>query len=106
MRRVRINYKYNINYLIFIFYSVDNEDKIKIIEAEFKKENLSKNITGLKLQNNKNSYNERNAYYEKYSQIFKNEIDGILGKFDGLRDEENKYQKRWEEVIKGLKGTA
>jgi hypothetical protein len=76
---------------------------VKILEAESKKENLSKNITGLKLQNNKNLYLERNYYYDQYCENFKNDLNNLIAYFDNFREEEAKYEKRWEEIVKELK---
>jgi hypothetical protein len=58
----------------------------------------------LKLQNNKNLYKERNIFFEKFCESFKEDVDKILKNFDFIRDEEKKYQKRWTEVIQALKG--
>ncbi len=68
-----------------------------------KKENVSKHMTGLKLQNNKNLFIERNVYFEKYCDMFENDINKLLSHFDKFRHEEMSYQKRWGEVIEELK---
>ena len=87
---------------INVFY-IDNEEKIKILEADLKKENLSKNIIGLKLKNNKNLFVERNINIEKYSDNFKNDLEYIIAFFDKFRNIEHKYKKRWEETLKELR---
>ncbi len=84
------------------FYKLDNEEKLKNLEHESKKELMTKNIVGLKLQNNKSLFIERNKLYESYTTKFKTEIDYLLEKFNKYREEELAYQKSWNEIIGGL----
>jgi len=87
---------------INIFY-IDNEQKIKILEADLKKENSSKNIIGLNLKNNKNLFVERNINIEKYCDNFKNDLEFIIEFFDKFRNIEHKYKQRWEETLRELR---
>lgn len=45
-------------------YIENSEDKIKLLKNAYRKDNWSKTIIGIKLQNNKNLFLERNKYYE------------------------------------------
>ncbi len=74
-----------------------------MLETQYKKENLSKNITGLKLKNNKNLFLKRNECFENYSKVFNKKIDSIIESFNILRVEEINYQIRWDEMTKELK---
>ena len=87
--------------------SVENsEEKIKLLEEEYKKDSWSKNIIGIKLQNNKNLYNERNKYYEQHCLEFNKNINEDINKFNNLRMEELEYKYKWEELVKDLKNTV
>ena len=83
--------------------SLDDEEKSKIIESYSKKENFSKNIIALKLQNNKNLFLKRNESFENYCKEFGVTVDRIIDIFNTLRKEEIKYQSRWDEMTKELK---
>lgn len=100
-RLFQITYKVKFNKLNFL----DNSEKILILETEFKKENFTKTVTGLKLQNNKNLFIERNNYYEKYIESFKNSIKNIIENFNNLRKEETDYEKRWGEIVAELRNS-
>ncbi len=81
----------------------NNEEKIKFIDTESKKQIFSKSITGLKLLNNKNLYKNRNFYYEIYCKKIKENVDEYLNYFDSMRADELKYSLRWNEIIESLK---
>ncbi len=78
---------------------------MKLLDTEFKKENISKNITGLKLMNNKLLNKERVKYFENYSENFKNNIERYIEVFNGIKTKEYEYSKRWNEIIEGLKNS-
>jgi hypothetical protein len=75
---------------------------MKFLENEFRKETLSKNITGLKLTNNKNLFLMRIDYFNKYCEFFKSNIESFIEKFDNIRLTETEYVKRWNELIADL----
>ena len=87
--------------------SVENsEEKIQLLEKVYKRNNWSKSIIGIKLQNNKNLFLERNKYYEQHCLEFNKNISEDINKFNGLRLEELEYKYKWEELVKGLKNTV
>ena len=86
--------------------SVENsEEKIQLLEDLYKKDNWSKSIIGIKLQNNKNLFLERNKYYEQHCLEFNKNINEDINKFNELRLEELEYKYKWEELVKDLKNT-
>jgi hypothetical protein len=99
---LKVNYLETFKNIIRNFLQTQPE-KIQALENEYKKENYSKNITAIKLQNNKSLFLQRNSYYEKYSQGFKSNLSEILNKYDKIRAEEIEYQKRWNEIIQDLR---
>ena len=87
--------------------SVENsEEKIQLLEKVYKRNNWSKSIIGIKLQNNKNLFLERNKYYEQHCLEFNKNISEDINKFNGLRLEELEYKYKWEELVKDLKNTV
>ena len=54
----KINY-YDMFTKIVKDYVENSEEKIKMLENEYRKDNWSKSIAGIKLQNNKNLFNKR-----------------------------------------------
>ena len=87
--------------------SVENsEEKIQLLEETYKKDNWSKSIIGIKLQNNKNLFLERNKYYEQHCIEFNKKINEDIYKFNGLRIEELEYKYKWNELVKDLKNTV
>ncbi len=76
---------------------------MKQLETEFKKENISKNLTGLKLMNNKLLNKERVSYFEKYIENFKNNIQKYIDIFNLIKSKECEYSTRWNEIIDELK---
>ena len=86
--------------------SVENsEEKISLLEELYKKDNWSKSIVGIKLENNKNLFLERNKYYEQHCTEFNKSINEYINKYNGLRLEELEYKYKWEELVKDLKNT-
>ena len=86
--------------------SVENsEEKIKLLEETYKKENLSKSIIGIKLQNNKNLFLERNKYYEQHCKEFNKTINEDINKYNEFRLQEMEYKYKWDELVKDLKNT-
>jgi hypothetical protein len=75
---------------------------MKFLESEYKKESITKNITGIKLQNNKNLFLERIDYFEKYCEFFKSNIADFIEKYNQIRLKESEYIKRWNELIADL----
>ena len=86
-------------------YVENSEEKIKILENEYRKDNWSKSITGIKLQNNKNLFIERNKYYKQHCETFNNNIKDDINKFNNLRVQELEYKFKWDEMVKDLKNT-
>ena len=66
---------------------------------------MSKNIIGIKLQNNKNLFLERNKYYEQHCKEFNENINDDINKYNQYRMEELEYKYKWEELVKELKNT-
>ena len=86
--------------------SVENsEEKIKVLETEYRKDNWSKSISGIKLQNNKNLFKERNNYYKLHCESFNKNIKDDINKFNQLRLEELEYKYKWDEMVKDLRNT-
>ena len=83
----------------------NSEEKIKILEDNYKKGKWSKNIIGIKLQNNKNLFLERNKYYEQHCKEFNENINDDINKYNQYRMEELEYKYKWEELVKDLKNT-
>ena len=83
----------------------NSEEKIKILEDNYKKGKWSKNIIGIKLQNNKNLFLERNKYYEQHCKEFNENINDDINKYNQYRMEELEYKYKWEELVKELKNT-
>ena len=86
-------------------YIENSEEKIKLLENAYRKDNWSKNIIGIKLQNNKNLFLERNKYYEQHCKGFNENIKEDISKFNNLRVDELEYKNKWDEMIKNLKNT-
>ena len=100
----KINY-YDIFTKLVKEYVENSEDKIKILENEYRKDNWSKSILGIKLQNNKNLFYERNKYYKQHCDNFNKNIQYDINKFNDLRMEELEYKYKWDEMVKDLKNT-
>ena len=81
----------------------NSEEKIKVLESEYSKENYSKSITGIKLQNNKNLFIFRNEYYKTHCEEFNVSITNAIAKFNKERFEELEYKHKWDEMINKLK---
>ena len=86
-------------------YVENSEDKIKLLENAYRKDNWSKSIVGIKLQNNKNLFLERNKYYDQHCKGFNDNIKEDINKFNNLRLEELEYKYKWDEMVKDLKNT-
>ena len=86
-------------------YVENSEDKIKLLENAYRKDNWSKSIIGIKLQNNKNLFLERNKYYEQHCKGFNENIKEDINKFNTYRLEELEYKFKWDEMVKDLKNT-
>ena len=84
----------------------NSEEKISLLEELYKKDNWSKSIVGIKLENNKNLFLERNKYYEQHCTEFNKSINEYINKYNGLRLEELEYKYKWEELVKDLKNTV
>ena len=84
----------------------NSEEKILLLESEYKRDDWSKSIIGIKLQNNKNLFLERNKYYEQHCLEFNKNITEDINKFNELRLEELEYKYKWEELVKDLKDTV
>ena len=81
----------------------NSEEKIKILEKEYKKDNWSKNMTGIKLQNNKNLFSFRNEYYKKHCEQFNSDINEFINKYNSERLQELEYNQKWKDTMKNLK---
>ena len=81
------------------------EDKIKLLENAYRKDNWSKSIVGIKLQNNKNLFLERNKYYEQHCKSFNENISEDIKKYNVLRMQELEYKSKWDEMVKDLQNT-
>jgi hypothetical protein len=86
-------------------YVENSEEKIKVLENEYRKDNWSKSINGIKLQNNKNLFLERNKYYKQHCETFNINIKEDINKFNNLRVQELEYKFKWDEMVKDLKNT-
>ena len=86
-------------------YVENSEEKIKVLETEYRKDNWSKSISGIKLQNNKNLFLERNKYYKQHCETFNTNIKEDIDKFNNLRVQELEYKFKWDEMVKDLKNT-
>ena len=86
-------------------YVENSEEKIKLLETAYRKENWSKSIIGIKLQNNKNLFLERNKYYDQHCKGFNDNIKEDINKYNNLRLEELEYKSKWDEMVKDLKNT-
>ena len=86
-------------------YVEDAEDKIKLLETEYRKDDWSKSIIGIKLQNNKNLFLERNKYYEQHCKGFNENVQDDINKFNNYRLEELEYKSKWDEMVKDLQNT-
>ena len=84
----------------------NSEEKIKLLEETYKRDNWSKSIIGIKLQNNKNLFLERNKYYKQHCESFNKNINEDIDKFNLLRLEESEYKYKWNELVKDLKNTV
>ena len=84
----------------------DSEEKIALLEERYKKDNWSKSLIGIKLQNNKNLFLERNKYYEQHCKEFNKIINEDISKFNIFRLEELEYKYKWDELVKDLKNTV
>ena len=104
LKEGKINY-YDMFQKMVKEYVENSEEKIKILENEYRKDNWSKNITGIKLQNNKNLFIERNKFYKQHCEIFNNNIKDDIDKFNNLRVQELEYKFKWDEMVKDLKNT-
>lgn len=86
-------------------YVENAEDKIKLLETEYRKDDWSKSIVGIKLQNNKNLFLERNKYYEQHCKGFNENVQDDINKFNNYRLEELEYKSKWDEMVKDLQNT-
>ena len=86
-------------------YVENSEDKIKLLETAYRKDNWSKSMIGIKLQNNKNLFLERNKYYEQHCKGFNENIKDDINKFNTFRLEELEYKFKWDEMVKDLRNT-
>ena len=84
----------------------NSEEKILLLENEYKRDNWSKSLIGIKMQNNKNLFLERNKYYEQHCLEFNKNITEDINKFNALRLEELEYKYKWDELVKDLKDTV
>ena len=100
----KINYYDMFNKLVKE-YVENSEDKIKVLETEYRKDNWSKSISGIKLQNNKNLFIERNKYYKQHCDSFNKNIKDDINKFNHFRLEELEYKYKWDEMVKDLRNT-
>ena len=100
----KINY-YDMFTKLIKDYVENSEDKIKTLENAYHKDNWSKSITGLKLQNNNNLFRERNKYYEQHCQSFNANVKEDIDKFNSMRLQELEYKYKWDEMVKDLKNT-
>ena len=100
----KINYYDKFNKIVKD-YVENSEDKIKVLENEYRKDNWSKSIAGIKLQNNKNLFNERNKYYKQHCDSFNKNINDDINKFTQYRLEELEYKYKWDEMVKDLRNT-
>ena len=100
----KINY-YDMFNKIVKDYVENSEEKIKVLETEYRKDNWSKSISGIKLQNNKNLFKERNNYYKLHCESFNKNIKDDINKFNQLRLEELEYKYKWDEMVKDLRNT-
>ena len=75
-------------------YVENSEEKIKTLEHEYRKDNWSKSITGIKLQNNKNLFIERNKFYKQHCETFNQNIKDDINKFNNLCDIPNEKLPR------------
>ena len=100
----KINY-YDMFQKLVEEYVENSEEKIKILENEYRKDTWSKSITGIKLQNNKNLFIERNRFYKQHCETFNNNIKEDIEKFNNLRIQELEYKFKWDEMVKDLKNT-
>ena len=100
----KINY-YDMFNKIVKEYVENSEDKIKVLETEYRKDNWSKSISGIKLQNNKNLFIERNKYYKQHCDNFNKNIKDDINKFNHFRLEELEYKYKWDEMVKDLRNT-
>ena len=100
----KINY-YDMFQKIIKEYVENSEEKIKTLEHEYRKDNWSKSITGIKLQNNKNLFIERNKFYKQHCETFNQNIKDDINKFNNLRVQELEYKFKWDEMVKDLKNT-
>ena len=100
----KINY-YDLFNKIVKDYVENSEEKIKTLETEYRKDNWSKSISGIKLQNNKNLFNERNKYYKQHCDSFNKNVKEDIDKFNHFRLEELEYKYKWDEMVKDLKNT-
>ena len=100
----KINY-YDMFNRIVKDYVENSEEKIKVLENEYRKDNWSKSIAGIKLQNNKNLFNERNKYYKQHCESFNKNIKEDINKFNHFRLEELEYKYKWDEMVKDLRNT-
>ena len=92
--------------LIFNIPTYYNEPTYLLLENEYKRDNWSKSLIGIKLQNNKNLFLERNKYYEQHCLEFNKNITEDINKFNALRLEELEYKYKWDELVKDLKDTV
>ena len=100
----KINY-YDMFNKIVKEYIENSEEKIKTLENEYRKDNWSKSIAGIKLQNNKNLFNERNKYYKQHCDSFNKNIQEDINKYNQFRLEELEYKYKWNEMVKDLRNT-
>ena len=100
----KINY-YDMFTKIVKDYVENSEEKIKMLENEYRKDNWSKSISGIKLQNNKNLFNERNKYYKQHCESFNKNIKEDINKYNQFRLEELEYKYKSNEMFKDLRNT-
>ena len=81
----------------------NSEEKIKTLEEEYKKDNWSKSMVGIKLQNNKNLFLFRNDYYKQHCDQFNRDINEYINKYNSERLQELEYNQKWKDTVKSLK---
>ena len=104
LKEGRINY-YDTFKKIVSEHIENSEEKIKILENLYRKDNYSKSLKGIKLENNKNLFIERNKYYKMHCDNFNVNIKDEIDKFNNMRLQELEYKIKWDEMVKDLRNT-
>jgi hypothetical protein len=60
-------------------------------------------MVGIKLQNNKNLFLFRNAYYKQHCEQFNKDINEYINKYNSERLQELEYNQKWKDTVKDLK---